>query len=138
MPSPKIFTDGTVVFTGENGRIKEAISIFLNKSSNFFHVSGDNQCKMPSNITCDFARNTKENIALTKLWIEKNNIQSLRLITSDYHMPRALLFARSLEVKILPHPLHINLNSSKRIYRIFKEYNKWLLSFVIHMFECIP
>ena len=36
------------------------------------------------------AKNTIENAIETEEWIRKNNIKSIRLVTSSYHIPRSM------------------------------------------------
>ncbi|MCC7428707.1 MAG: YdcF family protein [Alphaproteobacteria bacterium] len=53
------------------------------------------------------ALTTRGNAAETAAWARANGVRSVRLVTSSYHMPRALIeFGRSLpEIEILPHPV---------------------------------
>jgi len=53
------------------------------------------------------AQTTRGNAAETAAWARANGVRSVRLVTSTYHMPRALIeFGRGLpEIEILPHPV---------------------------------
>jgi len=53
------------------------------------------------------AINTVGNAKETADWVAANNIKSIRLVTSSYHMPRALVeFRKHLPgVTIIPHPV---------------------------------
>lgn len=53
------------------------------------------------------AADTEGNAGETATWMMQRDFQSIRLVTSNYHMPRALVeFGRRLPaVKILPHPV---------------------------------
>ena len=53
------------------------------------------------------ADNTAGNAAETAAWAENNGIQSLRIVTSVYHLPRSLLEFRQAmpDVKLVPHPV---------------------------------
>ena len=35
------------------------------------------------------ANNTRDNASAAKIWAKKNNLESLILVTANYHMPRA-------------------------------------------------
>jgi uncharacterized SAM-binding protein YcdF (DUF218 family) len=53
------------------------------------------------------AANTLQNAQETARWVRKNHIQTLRLVTANYHMRRSLLeFSQRLpNVQIIPHPI---------------------------------
>lgn len=77
------------------------------------------------------ARTTTENAAEAKEWIEENNIQSIRLVTSKYHMMRALQEFRAAlpAMQIIPHPVtKIDYTShDKKFWELaFSEYHKYL------------
>lgn len=65
---------------------------------------------------------------------EKNNIRSIRLVTSNYHMPRSMaeFRANNREVTILAHPVYserVRKNwwrSWRSFVLIASEYNKFL------------
>lgn len=54
----------------------------------------------------DKSRNTKENLQNTKVILEKKPIDSLYLVTHDYHMYRALIYAKQAGLKVSPAPAH--------------------------------
>jgi uncharacterized SAM-binding protein YcdF (DUF218 family) len=130
-PSGLLLTDGIAVFTGEAGRIRLGLDLFyIQKERPFLHFSGCYQrLKHLSHpkISEDRATNTFYNIQQTLDWIQKHHIHSVRLVTSDYHMPRCFLLAQRFwppDVRVLWHPLH-----SKRIGSLGKwalEYTKYL------------
>ena len=127
-PPPLEHTEGIVVFTGEKGRVHQAMALYHKGWGSFLHISGHRKKKPSSpHISYDEAQNTQENVIFALAWIKKHRVRSVRLVTSDYHMPRCLALARPIwQVPIIPHPLHLCLNRSTRIPKIFKEYNKWL------------
>ena len=53
------------------------------------------------------SKNTNSNAIQTKVWINKNNIKKFVLITSNYHMPRALLELKELmpDIEIIAYPI---------------------------------
>lgn len=125
-------TDAIVVFTGEEGRILKAYEIFRAQAEKpLLLVSGAlfdkvNLIKSPR-VYGDYAKNTEDNARIADRWIRDHGIRSVRLITSDYHMPRSLNHAKRWTARILPHPLH--LSSPLRLCYLFKEYNKFLIAF---------
>ncbi len=119
--NPDQRTDVVVVLTGGPGRIEEGFSLMLaNKASAMLvtgvhpHVSrnilaqrwqGSAQDRARlENHCCIFiehnAETTEDNAAETAGWLNRNGGSkgvSIRLVTSDYHMPRAkLLFSRAM------------------------------------------
>ena len=55
------------------------------------------------------ARNTHENALETRLWLDNHkDVQTIRLVTAHYHLPRALIeFQSALPgIVIMEHPVH--------------------------------
>lgn len=131
-------TTGIVVFTGEEGRISEGVFVWRAQGKKpYLRISGvstsspfSRMPSFPASFSLDQARNTKENILFTSRWIRDYRIASLRLITSDYHMPRCLLLARTWppSLRVLAHPIH----SLSRVwfFYAFIEYHKFLCVFL--------
>jgi uncharacterized SAM-binding protein YcdF (DUF218 family) len=79
------------------------------------------------------AHNTKQNAMETRDWVKRENIHSLRLVTSSYHMPRAWLeFHHQLpDVEIVPYPvvsIKEDLASGRFWVMTFIEYHKTILT----------
>lgn len=77
------------------------------------------------------AANTRQNAQETQHWVAENNIKSARLVTADYHMPRAFLeFSYTLpdlNIKIHPVASVTYLGKPRKFwYYIFEEYHKTL------------
>ena len=118
-PQPAISsTDGIVIFTGGGTRLKEALVLFEQEKGKYLLISGVNpeseistllsQNPLKNRITLGYeALDTLGNAEETAHWVHRNNIKSLILITSNYHMPRSLLELRHLvpNVGVLPHPV---------------------------------
>ncbi|MEM8833538.1 MAG: YdcF family protein [Pseudomonadota bacterium] len=146
-------TSAIIVLTGGNGRITEGLSLLAKKKSPKLFISGVHKKtskndiykiwrknNMPGTPCCvhlgDFAETTEGNAIETADWIQKEkNIDSIRLVTSSYHMPRASeLFKRYLKdtkVQIVEHPvLTDDFQAWKgRFWELtFSEYNKWLVT----------
>lgn len=143
--------EAIIVLTGGENRVKTGLDLLEAGQSDKLFISGvnpktstqdilkmwkDGPHKAPCCITLGHeAQNTEENARETKDWIEKNGIQSIRLVTSDYHMSRSLLeFGKGLpDLTILPHPIRsddISVRNAKFWKLIFGEYNKTILTWL--------
>ena len=83
------------------------------------------------------SKDTYSNASETYKWVKMNNINKFILITSNYHMPRAILEFKNkmpnLEIFIYPitpknHDITNWLNSSETFSLIFIEYSKLLIA----------
>ena len=158
MPQPAISsTDGIVIFTGGGTRLKEALVLFEKEKGKYLLISGVNpeseistllsQNPLKERITLGYeALDTLGNAEETANWVHRNNIKSLILITSNYHMPRSLLELRHLvpNVEILPHPvvgeafLHPKWWLEPSTLRlVLQEYNKFLFALMRRTVEDI-
>lgn len=133
-------TDGLIVFTGGSKRIEAAISMILEGYEKPVLISGvhpsvtmdilfaDVPAEKRELITLDYAsRSTSENALTTRQWSEENNMQTIGLITSYYHVPRSLLYIErtgmTKPVKLLPvYPEHMPFSF------MLREYHKYLLT----------
>lgn len=140
----KMSTDAIIVLTGGTGRIDEGIKLLKDTKTKKLFISGVNPNVTQNDfikdenkgICCIFlgytATNTKENALEVKEWIDKNNVKKIRLVTSNYHMMRAMIeIKKSLpDIEIISHPVipkNFNIWDSKFWSIIFSEYNKTLL-----------
>lgn len=151
VPGSDIRTDAIVVLTGGADRINTGLDLLHAGSAEKLLISGVDERVTLEKITslwnghmddpgcCIFlghmARNTKENAEETRQWAEQMYVHSIRLVTSSYHMPRAIIeFHRAMpDIKILPHPVFPNSTdggSGKRLLfaLMIQEYNKAILS----------
>jgi uncharacterized SAM-binding protein YcdF (DUF218 family) len=147
-PPQTLNTQALVVLTGDENRLSVAKNLFdLQFPRPLMHISGTNfeywqkltqKDPFSALISIDHASNTKENILSIKKWLFKNKIQSVRLVTSDYHMPRALLWTTYFfpqHIQVFPHPVRSTpfrsqtmLQKTRYVTRLFKEYNKYLIT----------
>ncbi len=146
-------TDAIVVLTGGRNRLSEAVKLLNQGASERLFISGvqknisleelekraDISIKTEREITLDkIASNTFENARETCQWMKKQNIHSIRLVTSNYHILRSLVEFRrwNKEVKIVLHPVFsekIATSWWKSFYSFFflaQEYNKFLFAWV--------
>lgn len=129
VPSSTHLTQGIAVFTGDHLRIQTAIALLSAQVPQpLLHLSGLYRTEAATHHrSADRALNTTENVLFTGQWLRKHGLRSIRLVTSDYHMPRSLILAHALwprDVKILPHPIH--LKTRHYLQKLWVEYNKWI------------
>ncbi|MBY0292380.1 MAG: YdcF family protein [Alphaproteobacteria bacterium] len=143
-------TDGIVVFTGGETRLKVALSLFEQKKGKYLLISGVNphstlservtQMPFHSHITLGYdALDTLGNAEETAAWAHAHHIKTLRLITSNYHMPRSLFELRHLvpDIQILPHAV-VGKSflkpkwwlDSLTLRLVVQEYNKFLFALI--------
>jgi uncharacterized SAM-binding protein YcdF (DUF218 family) len=134
-----------VILTGGSNRIKDGLKIInnFNKSDlknikllisgtgkGFTKLSVNNILSKKNDfysfIKCCIkldskSKNTYSNAIQTKVWVNKNKINQFVLITSNYHMPRALLELKEQmpNINIIAYP----------IYPTKHEIKKWIYSF---------
>lgn len=142
---PHTKTDAIVVLTGGQRRIQTGLSLFSSGLSGNLFITGVHHAVNKDDITkisdcCIIlghkATTTLENAYETKEWIKQKNVQSIRLVTSAYHMKRALLeFNHAIpNVEIIPHPIQENGNQflNTKFWKItFSEYNKTLFRITV-------
>lgn len=114
--------DGIVVLTGGASRIVDAIELLAVKRGRILLISGANRSTNAKEIArlhpefaaivqccVDFDRslNTLGNAIETRKWAEQRNLRSLIVVTSGYHMPRAMAeIAHQLPgVTLIPFPV---------------------------------
>lgn len=146
-------TDAIVVLTGGQNRIQTGLELLRKKQAKKLFISGvynglnmidlfANQKDQLQELSCciviDYkAQNTLGNAREAAKWIRDENFQSLRLVTSNYHMARSLVeFKRQLpETVIIPHSIsHRKIKPKewwmwpKTTLFLFGEYHKYLVS----------
>jgi len=121
---PDAVTDAVVVLTGGSLRIDSGLELLAEGKAQKLFVSGVHQGidteevlravpGAPHGIECCIvlghaADNTQGNALETAQWLQQEGFHSIRLVTANYHMRRALLeFTRALppEIVIIPHPV---------------------------------
>lgn len=147
--------DGIVVLTGRAARISDAIELLASRRGKRLLITGvyptttanaiarlvpENQRWVSCCVDLDHsAVNTSGNAVQTRVWAKKNDIKSLIVVTSNYHMPRALTeLAHQLpNVTLIPYPINTDRvrietwwMSATSTRLLFAEYLKYLRAVV--------
>ncbi|GAA4710175.1 YdcF family protein [Sphingomonas lutea] len=135
-------TDAVVVLTGGSGRLEHAVDVLRDGKAERLLVAGAD----PSVTKADIARrlgsrarnvrsaidlgsesvDTRSNAEEAARWLQKNRYDSLRLITSDWHMRRARYEFR----RVLGQDFDMitdAVRSEPSFLTLFGEYNKFVL-----------
>ncbi len=143
--SPAAHSDAIIVLTGGKDRIETGLDLFAEGLAPELFITGVHDDVTQAEITGRYtgtkplpecciilgyeANSTTENAAEAKEWAAGKNIKTIRLVTSNYHMPRAALEFRSAlpDVKIIVHPIlqpDITPSDKKFWHILFEEYHK--------------
>ena len=154
--APDEHTDAIVVLTGGSGRLGMGLKLLSERKAEKLFVSGvyrgldvrrllEMSQRSPTEMSCcigiGYAVDTIGNATETAAWMRENGFTSLRLVTSDYHMPRSLMeFREALpDIRLVPHPVFPEHVKRDRWWAwpgtaelIVGEYNKLLLAWLRH------
>lgn len=153
MAEPEIIkpTDAIIVLTGGTNRVSRGLDLLADHKATDLLISGVHKdvklkeilqrwgYKSPLPDCCITlgreAGNTIGNALEAHKWVQETDAKSVRLITANYHMPRALLeFHHTLPgIEITPHPIIPDNFSPKQeeFWKLaFLEYHKYLISFI--------
>jgi uncharacterized SAM-binding protein YcdF (DUF218 family) len=149
---PEQTTDAIVVLTGGSERVEQGLGLFAAGKARHLFISGVHEDVRKNEITALWhgetalppccitlgheATTTAQNAQEVRKWLAEQKYNSIRLVTSDYHMNRALLELKHAlpGVEILPHPIvQSDINKGTRHYWeiLFGEYHKALLRTII-------
>ncbi len=145
--------DGVVVYTGGGARLTAAMEIFMNGAGDRLLISGvhpeTSRARLseiwpgePETFDCCVdlghdAETTEGNADELKNWAKDNGFDTIILVTSDYHMPRALATTngRIADVEIIPYVVSSGYlltdgrPASANAWRVLAgEYSKFLLA----------
>ena len=134
-------TDAIVVLTGGPKRIERGLDLLERDRAKRMLVSGVARTVRPRELAAEYGAeekfeccidlgresvDTRSNAAEVARWVEKRGFSSIRLVTTDWHMPRARFeLARRLkgDVDVVGDAVE----SNPRFIQLFTEYNKYLL-----------
>jgi uncharacterized SAM-binding protein YcdF (DUF218 family) len=151
-----INTEAIIVLTGDKHRIETGLELLkANPSKRLFITGVDSKIRKVASVIKIFssisrelqnkvefgqmATCTFENASEVKEWTESNDIHSITLVTSNYHMPRSLLLFKdampSLAIENYPiSSREITLDALKKdpkaILFLLKEYTKYSVVFI--------
>lgn len=148
-----IKTDAIVVLTGGAGRIQEGLTLLEQNMAKELFISGVDENVSKADLVADWkaqgfrkkldccvtigkkARNTEQNATETKEWFETKNYESIRLVTSAYHIGRSLLEVKKElpDAIIVSHPVvakELRKNKQHFWQIMRREYNKLLLTWL--------
>jgi uncharacterized SAM-binding protein YcdF (DUF218 family) len=152
-PDTTTRTDAIIALTGGNSRIDTAIGLLNEGLAGKLFISGVNRVTGNQNVqsanrqaaalfACCIvlgyqAANTIGNAAETADWMRQENYHSLRLVTADYHMQRALLDFRLAMpgITIIPHPIHPQVSILRHSLLLVEEYTKYLATLPRYAFQ---
>lgn len=144
-------TDAIIVLTGGQNRINTGLDLLEAEKAHLLFISGVNQNVsieklvrlwkpefeyVPCCIAVGHdANDTEGNARESSEWVRRQDIDSIRLVTSNYHLPRAWLeFTHALpQHKFIAHAIKPSTieDDSKHFLRLsISEYNKTLLTWV--------
>jgi uncharacterized SAM-binding protein YcdF (DUF218 family) len=140
-------TDGIVVLTGAPGRIDRGLTLMHADAAKRMLVSGVDRDVRPHELAIQYheaklfrccvdlgwqAVDTRSNAEETAEWVRDHKYKTVRLVTSDWHMPRARLELAHLlgpGIELVGDPVP----SNPRFLTLFGEYHKYLVRSVALM-----
>lgn len=146
LPKPAALerTDGIVVLTGGPGRVARGLDLMADKRAKRMLVSGVERSVRPQELAAEYdadmalfdccidlgreSIDTRSNATETARWLKRHQVKTVRLITNDWHMPRARL-ELSLEVPDGVEIVSDAVPGKASFRQLFKEYNKYLLRY---------
>lgn len=144
--NPDEVTDAIVVLTGGDKRIEAGLALLAEGRAKNLFISGVHpdvkkkeilamrQDRKPLSgrviLGCE-ARTTFDNAREIKAWLQDEKLSSFRLVTSNYHMKRALLDLSLVmpDAKIIPHPVRqpgLDAKAPELWVLLFTEYHKFM------------
>ncbi len=139
---PGVKTDAIVVLTGGKGRIDRGIALIRAGAARRMLVSGTDPTVRPIELAVQYetpprlfrccidlgheAVDTRSNADETAAWVRRRGYRSVRLVTADWHMPRAKLelgYALDGTVEIRGD----GVPTQPRLAMLLREYHKYLV-----------
>ena len=149
-------TDAIIVLTGGKNRVEEGLKLFAEGKALHLFITGvhkdvtkaqikalwtGDHALPPCCISLGYqASTTKENADETREWLKSQPYHSLRLVTGNYHMNRALLeFKNALpDMEFYAHPVALPKNSPEKrnlLQLLFGEYHKTIFRQISMLFS---
>lgn len=146
---PGIRTDAIVVPTGGPGRIDRGIALIRDRAAKRMLITGTDPTVRPIELAVQYktpprlfrccidlgheAVDTRSNADETAAWVRARGYRSVRLVTADWHMPRARLELRNAlddEVEVLGD----GVPTRPRFAMLLREYHKYLVRRIVLLF----
>ena len=148
-------TSAIVVLTGGRYRLSKAIDLLNVNMADKLFISGvqknislsdlkrrkdiNVQTKRPIKLGYN-AKNTIGNAIESNTWLKQEKINSIRLVTSNYHLPRSVeeFKCQNPDLNIIVHPVFSDKvhkkwwKSWKSFNLLFVEYNKFLYVYIVN------
>ncbi|HEY0411859.1 MAG TPA: YdcF family protein [Allosphingosinicella sp.] len=135
-------TDAIVVLTGGPKRIERGLDLVARHHAQRMLVSGVARTVRPPELALQYpgsaplfgccidlgreSVDTRSNAEEVARWVKKRGFRTVRLVTTDWHMPRARFeLSRQLGDGVAVYPDAVE--SNPRLAQLFTEYNKYLL-----------
>jgi len=147
-PAGAGLTDAIVVPTGSGGRIPRGIALLRERQADQLLVTGVDANVRPGEFAAEYdvsprlmeccvelgfaALDTRGNARETATWVAANDVASIRLVTTDWHMRRAAL---ELEGELPPDItlLRDAVRSEPSLWTLLLEYHKLLFAWAVRM-----
>lgn len=146
-------TQAIIALTGGRYRIAEAVKLYNRGLADKLFISGVSKKTSLDSIKKKQklkihdedgiflghrAKNTVGNAKETIAWLKQNQINSIRLVTSNYHVERSIaeFMAQNSDLRIIVHPVYSDKVQRKwwtswhTFSLIFAEYNKFLCVYI--------
>jgi uncharacterized SAM-binding protein YcdF (DUF218 family) len=149
-PAAPAHSDAVVVLTGSEGRIARGLEVLEQQDAAQMLVSGVDPDVRPGEfqaeyqvsdammaccITLGFAAiDTKGNASETAQWVAQRGYRSIRLVTSDWHMRRAMIEMDAA----LPADIAVTrdaVRSEVTLWTLFLEYHKFLAVWLLGLLQ---
>jgi uncharacterized SAM-binding protein YcdF (DUF218 family) len=135
-------TDAIVVLTGGRERMERGLDLLKRERAGRMLISGVARSVKPGELAAEYradpamfeccidlgreAVDTRSNAEETARWLQERKMKSVRLVTTDWHMPRARFeLSRQLDDDI--ELIDDAVKSRPSFRHLFKEYNKFVL-----------
>ena len=146
-------TDGIVAFTGGPDRVETALRLLDEGRADHLllsgigggaelpelaHLAGLRATPLYARVTIGrSATTTRGNAAETAAWVRTNSIQSLLVVTSSYHMPRAIAELSHVLAGVRLYPVPVSTGKATPLRLLAEEYVKYLVS-ISGLTELLP
>jgi uncharacterized SAM-binding protein YcdF (DUF218 family) len=143
-PADNRRTDAIVVLTGGPGRMAHGLDLLGRRRADRMLASGVERFVRPQELAAEYdvslalfdccvdlgreSIDTRSNATETARWLARHRFRTVRLITNDWHMPRARL-ELALEVPESVEIVSDAVPGKASFRQLFKEYNKYLLRY---------